>query len=77
MPVASLPYTLTSDAALAMAQGEPFAACYWDTERTRIFSLRSADEGVDVSVIATAYGGGGHQHAAGFAVPRDHELARA
>ncbi|VVN75493.1 phosphohydrolase [Pseudomonas fluorescens] len=31
VPVASLPYTLTSDAGALMAQGEPFAACYWDT----------------------------------------------
>ena len=31
VPVASLPYTLVSDAAHLMAQGEPFAACYWDT----------------------------------------------
>ena len=36
VPVASLPYTLTSDAGHKMAQGEPFAACYWDTERGRV-----------------------------------------
>lgn len=75
VPVASLPYTLTSDAGHKMAQGEPFAACYWDTAETRIFSLRAADDGLDVSEIAKCYGGGGHPKAAGFAVPRDHELA--
>ena len=59
-----------------MAQGEPFAACYWDTEGARVFSLRSADDGLDVSEIAKQYGGGGHVRAAGFSVPRNHELAR-
>lgn len=77
VPVASLPYTLTIDAGHLMAGGEPFAACYWDTPATRIFSLRSRDDGMDVSEIAKQYGGGGHKHAAGFAVPRDHELATA
>lgn len=73
---ASLPYTLTSDAGHLMAKAEPFAACYWDTADGRIFSLRSQDDGVDVSEIAKQYGGGGHMHAAGFKVPRDHELAK-
>jgi oligoribonuclease NrnB/cAMP/cGMP phosphodiesterase (DHH superfamily) len=69
VPVASLPYTLSSDAGHLMGRGEPFAACYWDTPDGRVFSLRSADDGLDVSAIAKLYGGGGHQHAAGFRVP--------
>lgn len=77
VPVASLPYTLVSDAAHAMAQGEPFAACYWDTAEGRVFGLRAADDGMDVSEVAKRYGGGGHAKAAGFKVPREHELARA
>lgn len=77
VPVASLPYTLASDAGHLMAQGEPFAACYYDKAGGRVFSLRSADDGVDVSEVAALYGGGGHARAAGFTVPRDHELARA
>lgn len=77
VPVASLPYTLSSDAGHAMAKGEPFAACYMDTSTGRVFSLRSADDGLDVSEIATQFGGGGHKHAAGFEVARDHDLARA
>jgi uncharacterized protein len=75
VPVASLPYTMTSDAGHLMAQGEPFAACYWDTADSRNFSLRSTDDGADVSLIAAQYGGGGHRNAAGFKVPRDHRLA--
>ena len=77
VPVASLPYTLASDAGHLMAQGQPFAACYYDKAGGRVFSLRSADDGVDVSEVAKLYGGGGHARAAGFTVPRDHELARA
>jgi len=76
VPAASLPYTLTSDAGNLMAQGERFSACYWDTATHRVFSLRSRPEGMDVSAIAASYGGGGHKNAAGFQVPRDHELAR-
>lgn len=75
VPVASLPYTLVSDAAHLMAQGEPFAACYWDTAEGRVFGLRATDEGVDVSEVAKQYGGGGHAKAAGFKVPRGHALA--
>jgi len=71
IPAASLPYTLTSDAGHLMAQGEPFAACYWDTPEGRVFSLRSTEDGVDVSEVAKQYGGGGHKHAAGFRVPFD------
>lgn len=76
VPVASLPYTLTSDAGHLMAQGEPFAACYWDTPDGRSFSLRSTDEGLDVSEIAKQYGGGGHRNASGFRVPFGHELTQ-
>lgn len=77
VPVASLPYTLSSDAGHQMAAKELFAACYMDTAEGRVFSLRSNNDGMDVSQVAAQYGGGGHRNAAGFTVPRDHELARA
>jgi oligoribonuclease NrnB/cAMP/cGMP phosphodiesterase (DHH superfamily) len=77
VPVASLPYTFSSDAGHLMAQGEKFAACYWDTETGRTFSLRSSDNGMDVSEVAKGYGGGGHAKASGFTVPRTHALATA
>jgi len=77
MPVANLPYTLTSDAGHQMAaEASGVAACYWDTPNGRCFSLRSTDSGPDVSEIAKQYGGGGHQHAAGFRVPYGHELTK-
>lgn len=79
VPVASLPYTLTSDAGHLMATQHPskIGVCYWDTQDGRVFSLRSIDDGPDVSMIAKQYGGGGHAHASGFKVPREHPLATA
>lgn len=68
VPVANLPYTMSSDAGHALAKGNRFAACYWDTPEGRVFSLRSTDEGLDVSEIAKQYGGGGHRNASGFRV---------
>lgn len=68
VPVANLPYTLTSDAGNLMAEGEPFAACFWLTPEGAVFSLRSREDGADVSEIAKSYGGGGHKHASGFLV---------
>ena len=64
--VANVPYTLTSDMGHKLAEGKPFAACYWDTPEGRVFSLRSTDDGLDVSEIAAKYGGGGHPNASGF-----------
>ncbi|WP_346829408.1 phosphohydrolase [Pseudomonas abietaniphila] len=75
VPVANLPPTMASDAGSLLAKGSPFAACYWDTSDARQFSLRSTDEGEDVSQVATQYGGGGHRNAAGFKVALDHPLA--
>ena len=84
VPVANLPYTMSSDAGNIMAsiiedQGlagaglkYPFAACYCDTPKGRVFSLRSSailDDAADVSAIAKRYGGGGHKNAAGFTMP--------
>lgn len=70
VPVANLPYTMASDAAGAMAEDAPFAACYFDRPDARVFSLRSRGEtGLDVAEIAANYGGGGHRNAAGFQMP--------
>jgi len=80
VPVASMPYTMASDAGNIMAtefmKGTKFAATYYDTAEARKFSLRSVkDIGMDVSIVAGFYGGGGHKNAAGFSVPRTHLLA--
>lgn len=70
VPIANLPYTLTSDAghALCKEHSTPFAGCYWDTPEGRVFSLRSLENGADVSQIAKKFGGGGHKHASGFRI---------
>lgn len=74
VPVANLPYTMASEAAGTMAEGQPFAACYFDrADGQRVFSLRSRDGGLDVSEIAKSYGGGGHRNAAGFQMPKGWE----
>lgn len=69
VPVLNAPYFYSSEAGHLMAQGEPFAACYYDTATHRVFSLRSADNGLDVAELAARFGGGGHKHAAGFRIP--------
>lgn len=76
VPMANVPGFLASDAGHVLDEGVPFAATYFDTAERRCFSLRSRPDGADVSLIAGQYGGGGHKHAAGFSVPREHELAR-
>ena len=58
----------------AIAADYPFVAMYFDTKDHRIYSLRSAENGLDVSEIAKQYGGGGHQHAAGFKTDKPQHL---
>lgn len=76
VPVLNAPYFWASDAGHLLAQGEPFAACYYDVPDGRVFSLRSTEGGCDVSEIARLFGGGGHRHAAGFKVSMTHDIAR-
>jgi len=66
VPVLNASTAYTSDAGNLLAEDEPFAACYWDHAGGRSFSLRSSKTGIDVSVVAKQYGGGGHIKAAGF-----------
>lgn len=74
VPVANLPYTMASDAAGRLAEGNAFGACYYDrADGARVFSLRSDARGVDVSAVAASYGGGGHAKAAGFSAPKGWE----
>lgn len=73
VPIANVPPWLASDVGNTLsseyAEGTMFSATYFDTNGHRIFSLRSADKGMDVSAIAKKFGGGGHYHAAGFRFP--------
>jgi oligoribonuclease NrnB/cAMP/cGMP phosphodiesterase (DHH superfamily) len=77
VPCASVPYFMASDAGEILNKGKPFSATYYDTDKHRVFSLRSEKgKGWDVSAVAAQYGGGGHKHAAGFMVTRQHHLAK-
>ena len=69
VPVLNAPYFWSSDAGHIMGEDELFAACYWDTPDGRVFSLRSSENGMDVSDIAKLFGGGGHKNASGFNLP--------
>lgn len=61
---------LSSDLGCALAKGAPFAVVFIDRpDGSRLHSLRSAPDGLDVGEIAKALGGGGHKHAAGFLTP--------
>jgi oligoribonuclease NrnB/cAMP/cGMP phosphodiesterase (DHH superfamily) len=69
VPACNVPSPWASDAGHLLAHGHPFAACFWIDGEQIAFSLRSAPDGLDVSEIATQFGGGGHRHAAGFKRP--------
>ncbi len=71
VPVVNCGKSLASDVGNALSKGHDFSASYYDTDKDRIFSLRSATDGTDVSEIASKYGGGGHRNAAGFSIPLD------
>jgi oligoribonuclease NrnB/cAMP/cGMP phosphodiesterase (DHH superfamily) len=75
VPLVNCNYIYASDIGNILAKDQPFSATYYDTAKSRCFSLRSVPGGLDVSDIAKAYNGGGHKHAAGFKVERGHPLA--
>jgi oligoribonuclease NrnB/cAMP/cGMP phosphodiesterase (DHH superfamily) len=59
---------LTSQLGERLSQGHPFCIIWHDRDGRRYYSLRSRAAGADVAAIATAHGGGGHTHAAGFSI---------
>ncbi|MCG8313870.1 MAG: hypothetical protein MI976_11685 [Pseudomonadales bacterium] len=66
VPVVNCPREIVSELVGRLADGHPFAAGYCDRGEHRGWSLRSTADGLDVSRIATLFGGGGHPRAAGF-----------
>jgi oligoribonuclease NrnB/cAMP/cGMP phosphodiesterase (DHH superfamily) len=71
------PPMYASEIGSRLSEEHGVVAIYYDTMYDRKFSLRSKNgTEIDVSEIAKHYGGGGHKHAAGFAVPREHALAK-
>lgn len=67
VPVVNSPI-LQSELGHHLSEDEPFAAVWYEhggDDHIR-WSLRSKPGGVDVSEVAKQFGGGGHEHAAGF-----------
>jgi uncharacterized protein len=69
VPACNVPSVWASDVGHLLAQGHPFAACFWIDGEQIAFYLRSAPDGLDVAEIAKRFGGGGHRHAAGLKLP--------
>jgi oligoribonuclease NrnB/cAMP/cGMP phosphodiesterase (DHH superfamily) len=65
---------LTSQLGERLSPGHPFCVIWHERDGRRYYSLRSSSEGADVAAIATAYGGGGHTHAAGFSIPLEQDV---
>ena len=57
---------MVSEIGQELAKGRPFGAVFFVQQNQRVWSLRSDENGVDVSEIAKQLGGGGHKHAAGY-----------
>ena len=70
IPMLNASPNMASDAGNIMAKDEPFAMVYWQGPNGTTCSLRSAEGGEDVAKIAEQFGGGGHEHAAGFTVKK-------
>lgn len=68
IPVANVPGAFASDVGHILSEKAPFAVTYHFAHGKMLVSLRSRETGVDVSAIAKYFGGGGHEHAAGFTV---------
>jgi oligoribonuclease NrnB/cAMP/cGMP phosphodiesterase (DHH superfamily) len=75
VPFLNAPYFYASDAGSILAKGHPFAVTFYISDGYANFSLRSSDEGEDVSKIAEKFGGGGHRNAAGFRIKRSEGMS--
>lgn len=71
VPVTNTNHMFGSQLCEITCKGKPFSAYYWDSPTKREFGLRSEPGGLDVSLIAKQFGGGGHEHAAGFKISFD------
>ncbi len=73
VPVVNTPLFQSEIASELVVKDSFSAAYYFDGDQYK-FSLRSSDEGIDVSEIAEIYGGGGHRNASGFRVRKLDDL---
>ena len=78
IPTVNVNHMHGSDIGALLCKDQPFAAYYSANKAGQlVFGLRSKagyEHALDVSVIAKAYGGGGHAHASGFRVNDLNEL---
>ena len=65
IPMINAPF-FQSELASMLSEGESFAAAYYFNGESYRVSLRSKEDGEDVSEIAIKFGGGGHKCAAAF-----------
>lgn len=76
VPLVNVPKYLVSETLNEIVDGHPFVVGYHDTAQGRVLRFNSSQkDGMDCSKLAASFGGGGHKHAAGAIVPRDHPLA--
>jgi len=68
VPVVNASPDMASDVGNELSKGQPFAGIWFETEKSMSFSLRSQEDGQDVSKIAAMFGGGGHKRSAGFQI---------
>lgn len=73
IPAINAPF-FQSEMASELAVNAPYAAAYYFDGSGYRFSLRSRGGGVDVSAVASRFGGGGHATASGFTIARLSEL---
>lgn len=70
VPYVCCPRSLVSETGNFLCKGQPFAVLWYVNDKGQIsYSMRSdnqSEDSVDVSVIASKHGGGGHRHAAGY-----------
>ena len=78
IPTVNANHFFGSDLGALLCKDQPFAAYYWaNADGTIVFGLRSNadyEQALDVSIIAKAYGGGGHPNASGFRINFLNEL---
>jgi nanoRNase/pAp phosphatase (c-di-AMP/oligoRNAs hydrolase) len=65
-----------SEIGAQLSRGEKYAAVYYYDGEKYVFSLRSDEDGENVSVVAKKFGGGGHKKASGFSVMNISDLEK-
>lgn len=68
VPFVNAPHHLRNEIGDQLGKKYPFVVLYTERAEKTIYSLRSSDPEVDVSVLAKLNGGGGHKSAAAFAM---------